>query len=323
MNWDDILSSLLQAGVDRADAEAHVRYLRSAVHTRRPQIMVDYVDWCRRAEISRTGRDDGIQKALSVIQQQWIGPLSAALNYSHGQVSQFLAGVPDDPAPADEPILDRQLPHGELALAYYQHVRDTDRRGATRLVMDALDDGLGVADLYEHVFTPCLREIGRLWELNELSVGQEHYFTAVTQTVMAHIYPRIFSTEPGDYRLLAATIEGNLHEISIRMVADFFEMAGWDTHYLGADAPNEEIIRCARRHRPHVIGISIALTSQLDRLQDLVADIRADPQLAGTRIIIGGGGLKRLPEEDREVGADAYAATAAEAVKLAESWMAA
>lgn len=33
------------------------------------------------------------------------------------------------------------------------------------------------------------------------------------------------------------------HEIGMRMVADFFEMEGWDTYYLGANTPTRSILQ--------------------------------------------------------------------------------
>ena len=42
--------------------------------------------------------------------------------------------------------------------------------------------------------------------------------------------------------MVATCIGGELHEIGIRMVADFFEMEGWDTYYLGANTPADAVV---------------------------------------------------------------------------------
>ena len=86
--------------------------------------------------------------------------------------------------------------------------------------------------------------------MNLLSVAQEHYCTAATQLVMSQLYPRIFSTERRGRTLVAARVADDLHEIGLRMVADFFEMEGWDTFYVGATfVVNLRAARLDPKHR--------------------------------------------------------------------------
>lgn len=124
-------------------------------------------------------------------------------------------------------------------------------------------------------------------------------------------------SQPSKEKLLAASIEGNVHELGIRMVADFFEMDGWDTHYLGADTPSSEIVDSALKHRPSVLAVSVALDSQVGRLRKLIEDLRAQADLQALKIIVGGYGLQALPGGQRDVGADAYGSDAAEALRVA------
>ena len=65
-----------------------------------------------------------------------------------------------------------------------------------------------------------LREVGRLWQMNRLSVAQEHYVTAATQLIMSQLYPLVFRTARRDRRIVAACVGGELHELGVRMVAD-------------------------------------------------------------------------------------------------------
>ena len=44
-------------------------------------------------------------------------------------------------------------------------------------------------------------EIGRLWQMNKLTVAQEHYCSAATQLIMSLLYPRIFDTKKDRPRL--------------------------------------------------------------------------------------------------------------------------
>jgi MerR family transcriptional regulator, light-induced transcriptional regulator len=106
-------------------------------------------------------------------------------------------------------------------------------------------------------------EVGRLWQVNEISVAQEHYCTAATQLVMSQLYPQLFASEKTAGTLVAACVAGDLHEIGLRMVTDFFEMAGWNTFYVGSNMPTEEIVDTLVLRRADVLGISATISSHL------------------------------------------------------------
>ena len=106
-----------------------------------------------------------------------------------------------------------------------------------RVPKEAFQAGVKITDLYLQVFQRCQREIGRLWQLNHVTVAQEHYCTAATQLVMAQFYPYLFSRPKDGRRLVATSVAGELHEVGLRIVTDLFEANGWNTAYFGANVP--------------------------------------------------------------------------------------
>ncbi|NJN68467.1 MAG: hypothetical protein HC884_18030 [Chloroflexaceae bacterium] len=133
---------------------------------------------------------------------------------------------------------------------YLDALRKGNRRRALNVARSSLESGLDIRDLYLEVLQPAMHEIGRLWEGNELTVAQEHLATAITQSVMAQLYSYVF-TRPSVGRTLVATcIGGELHELGVRMVADFFEIEGWDVYYLGANMPTEDVVAMVNERGP-------------------------------------------------------------------------
>jgi methanogenic corrinoid protein MtbC1 len=220
--------------------------------------------------------------------------------------------------PPDLPTLfNDSAPHAGLARQYLRLLLGGERHAAGRLILDAVDSGVPVKDVYLHVFQASQREIGRLWQTNRLSVAQEHYCTAATQLIMAQLYPRIFRTEKNGRRLVATSIAGELHEIGGRIIADFFEMEGWDTYYLGADSPTPAVVQALAERKAHVLAVSATMTFHIRAVEELVAAIRASEGLRAVKIMVGGYPFNVEPELWRRVGADAYAADASEAVAAA------
>jgi methanogenic corrinoid protein MtbC1 len=200
---------------------------------------------------------------------------------------------------------------------YVAALRDGDRRCALTIARTALNDGVDIRDLYMEVFQPAMHEIGRLWEVNELTVAQEHLATAITQSVMAQLYAHVFARSPIGRTLVATCIGGELHELGIRMVADFFEIEGWDVYYLGANMPVEDIVTIVNDRHADLLAISVTLNNHVPRARELVSAVRKSPIGQQLKVLFGGQPVNRSPEIYKTVGADLTAPDARSAVKRA------
>jgi MerR family transcriptional regulator, light-induced transcriptional regulator len=214
--------------------------------------------------------------------------------------------------------LDARQPHAELAEGYLRAVLTGDRRVASKLVMDAISTGVSLNDIYLHVFQHTQHEIGRLWQRNEIGVADEHLATAITQMVMSQLYPMLFSGPRRQHTFVSACVGGELHEIGARMVADFFEMEGWKTYYLGANTPVSGIIKTICERKADVAGISVTISYNVGAAEQVIRAIRSDSACRDTKVIVGGYPFRLSPDLWKTIGADGYAADAAEAIVLAE-----
>jgi MerR family transcriptional regulator, light-induced transcriptional regulator len=217
------------------------------------------------------------------------------------------------PSDHEAPPLDRGAPHAATALAFLDELLQGNRAAAFALVQELVDEGVPIEDLYLHVFEPVLHETGRRWQHNRVSVAQEHYVTAATQLAMSQLYPRIFRAPRIGRTLVATCVGGELHEVGLRMVADLFELAGWDTHFLGADTPSQAVAEFAAARQADLIAVSATLPSHRDEVSRMVAVLRASSH---TPILVGGRLFHLEPGLSRTIGADATASSAAEAVRV-------
>ena len=101
------------------------------------------------------------------------------------------------------------------------------------------------------------------------------------------------------------------------MVADFFEMAGWDTYYLGANVPLEGIIDSVTERGANVLAISATMSYHVSAVADVIRAVRQSSGHRAIRILVGGYPFRVDPELWRSVGADGFAVDAPEAVTLA------
>ncbi|MCK7485010.1 MAG: cobalamin B12-binding domain-containing protein [Bacillus subtilis] len=120
-----------------------------------------------------------------------------------------------------------------------------------------------------------------------------------------------------DFLLTAVCAGAELHEIGMRMVADMFELSGWDTYFLGSNLPPEMILAQLKSAPTTVLAVSATTPSHLLEVEELIKIIRFDTQLASIKIIVGGRAFNETPDVWKLVGADGFAADARSAIGLA------
>ena len=299
------------------DAHYHLSYLAESLGSALPSLFADYVAWAkvmleaRGVPAADLARNLGVMR--DVLRARLPGPAGEeAARYVEAAAARLPGVAPDLPA-----FVEDGGPHAGLARGYLEALLAGRRHEASRLVLEAAEAGVGVREIYLHVFQRTQREVGRLWQLNLLSVAQEHYCTAATQLIMSQLYPRVFSAERNGRTLVATCVAGDLHEIGLRMVADFFEMEGWDTFYVGANAPAASVVQAVAERGADVLAVSATITSHVRALRELVAAVRASGECRGVKILAGGYPFNVAPGLWREVGADASASDAEGAVGAA------
>ena len=117
--------------------------------------------------------------------------------------------------------------------------------------------------------------------------------------------------------VVAACVAEEQHEVGIRMVADLFELDGWDVYLTGANTPAESIISAVKDRTADVVAISSTMPFHLPAVHYSIRSLRADPGTATTKILVGGYPFSIVPDLWKRVGADAMAGNAADAVTIA------
>ena len=298
------------------DMEYHLEYLTEAYKLGDPTLFVDYIRWTAKV-LRNHGLPPGVLvRTLALTKRVLAEELEAGTVAPLIDLLEAGRVEAERPQPADDSYIRSDQPCGELLAEYNEALLRADRETASRLILSAVEEGVSIKDLYLRVFQPSQYEIGRLWMTNAISVAEEHYCTAATQMIMSQLYPRIFSSRRRGLRLLACCVGGELHEIGMRMVSDFFELEGWDTYYLGANTPPATIGEYIESREPHLVGFSMTLSKHRRLLDRMVALVKQ--KAPGVPIIAGGYALITQPSIATEAGIDGFAPDAEAAVELGE-----
>lgn len=202
-------------------------------------------------------------------------------------------------------------------------LRSGDRRSANAIIDRAIDRGDALQEVYLEIVQPAMREVGRLWQMNEMTVAEEHLATAITQAAMGRAFERVYQwRDSRTPSLVAACVDDERHQMGLRMLCDLLELDGWDTSYLGASVPVESLVSMVEKRRPDVVALSATIAPHLPRLRAAIAAIRASDLDSQPLIIAGGRAVNGDEDLARRLGADLTAGDAGDAVNKLRDAMA-
>ena len=298
------------------DIGYHLNYLTDALWAGEAALFTNYVTWANVLFASLNFSPVVLPTTLEAIRDVLVETLPPELEEISRSYLMMGMNEATESHVAAVSFLEEGQPLSELAHQYLAQLLQGQRHAAIELIVGAVRAGADVRSIYLDVFQPVQREVGRLWQINQISVAQEHYCTAVTQFAMSQLYPYIFSSERKDRRMVATSVGGELHEIGIRMVTDFFELNGWDTYYLGANTPTDSVVQAVVDYNADLVAISATLTPHVQRSAEIIAALKSLQR--PPKVIVGGYPFNISPNLWRTVGADATALDAQDAVRIGE-----
>lgn len=129
-----------------------------------------------------------------------------------------------------------------------------DAESATRL-LDEAGALLSVEDLCLSIVQPALYEIGARWQHGDIPVSSEHFATAFAVRRLGSLF-NASRPEQGAGPIVAACLEGELHEAGLLMTCLFLSRRGYRVIYLGPNLPTSDLIAALDDIRPPLVLLS-------------------------------------------------------------------
>lgn len=199
------------------------------------------------------------------------------------------------PAPAPAALADMAAMADDLRAALH----GLDEAGAEAAI-DSLLAAFALDTVLRDVVLPFLADLGERWARGTISVGQEHFATAVVAGRL-HALARGWDAGVGPRAVLACPSDER-HDLGLLCFALALRGRGWRVCYLGADTPTEAIADVAAALDARIVVLGAV------RAEPLVGVAAPLAKLAATRRVCVGGrgasaalaarlGAERLPDD--------------------------
>ena len=225
-------------------------------------------------------------------------------------------------APA-ESLLDNEAVDAFDLDAFASLTLECDARRLLVRLDDLLEHGVDIEAVMVEILTPAARRLGEWWiedrcDFVEVTMGLWRLQEAVRELSLR--MPRLpgAAGRRGPRQALFAAFPGDQHDFGAIMVGEIFRGSGWDVEIpLAADMA--DLLGEVGRHHYDIVGLTVSCDCHRARLPSAILAVRSVSRNPRVRVMVGGRLFIEDPALAAQIGADATAPDARQALVVAEA----
>jgi dimethylamine corrinoid protein len=199
-------------------------------------------------------------------------------------------------------------------------VQGYDEETIFSAVKTALSMKIDPGEIIEKGIAKGLRIVGEKFERGEMFLVDLISAAEPAQKAVKEILEPEFKKTQDRMKTLGqvilGTVHGDIHNIGKNIVSAMLFAAGFQVLDLGEDVPAEQFAKKAGETNAAIVGASALLTTTIEGQKEIVESLKASGVRDKVKTMFGGAPC--TPEWVRQIGGDAYAMNAMEAVKVAK-----
>lgn len=179
--------------------------------------------------------------------------------------------------------------------------------------------GHDLETVFLDLFAPTARFLGDLWKDDLCNFADVTIGMSRLQAALRELSREFEASAAADLhgRILLAAVPGEQHRFGVSMLETFFRRAGWEV--CGGDARSRaDLIELAREDWLDAIGISLSSDVLYPLMRPLIVALRKASRNPSLLVMVGGRYFMEHPDQAGDVGADAAASDAPDALRRAE-----
>ena len=204
-------------------------------------------------------------------------------------------------------------------------VIEGEENAAQETALQILKTGGDPVEVIEKYLSPAMKAVGEKFENGEYFLTNL-MTSAAAMKAATNVLTVGIRKEDGEKlrarrmgKVTIGTVSGDIHDIGKNIVAVLLEANGFDVYDLGKDVDSMKFIDRAAEVQADIIAVSSLMTTTKPAQKEVIEFLNEMKLRNKYMVMVGGSPTTK--EWGEEIGADGWAETAEEAVKLAEKLM--
>jgi corrinoid protein of di/trimethylamine methyltransferase len=187
------------------------------------------------------------------------------------------------------------------------------------LARQAVAEAVNPLECINQGYVAGIEEVGRLFEAGEMFLPELVAAAEVMKAALAVLEPELLKQQLSREiagKVVIGTMFNDIHDIGKDMVASMLTASGFAVVNLGVNVPCETFLKEVRESKPDILGLSALLTTTMPEQKKVIEALEQEGLRRGVKVLVGGAPVNR--EWADSIGADGFAESAIEAVKVAK-----
>ncbi|MBN2559346.1 MAG: corrinoid protein [Phycisphaerae bacterium] len=194
-----------------------------------------------------------------------------------------------------------------------ENLQRGDDEKVSDLTRQAIEQGIPPKRILDAGLIAGMDVVGGQFKAHEIFLPDVLMAAKAMYAGMDHLKPLLIKEGvPSLGKVVLGSVQGDLHDIGKNLVGIMLKGAGFDVIDLGNDVAPERFVETAKSENARVIGMSALLTTTMPAMKTVIGLVKEQGLAGKIKTAVGGAPVSR--EYAREIGADAYAFDAANAV---------
>ena len=218
---------------------------------------------------------------------------------------------------AAERVAPKEMVSGKFA-NIQQDVIDGDEESLNAHIQELLAKGEAAQDILNQGMITAMERIGEAFFAGDVFIPDVLLSARTMNAALEVLEPYLArdGKEEG-VRFLIGTVQGDVHDIGKNMVSIMLRGVGFEVRDLGISVTTEEFVEQIEEFKPQILGLSALLTTTMSEMKTVIDALEEKGLRDKVKVLVGGAPVNQKYAD--EIGADAYARDAGQAIPVAKS----
>ncbi len=149
--------------------------------------------------------------------------------------------------------------------------------------------------IYDHLLTPVLYEIGEMWAKGEIAIAEEHMATQAITDAIIRLQGIIHLPRKKIGKALCLNFTKEFHFLALKMVHHLLELRGFKVFFAGQNTPLQQIENIFDAYHPHRVYVSGTIIENKKEMQNEFKKFADLCLKYKAKLFVGGRAFDQIP----------------------------